>query len=628
MIEWFHRVSKSFVATLLMGALALSFVVWGVADVFTGGSTTALATVGGTEIDATSFQRTYRNLIRGEGQRMGMDITPDMAQKMGLGTVTMQQMISRAALDNYAQKLGLVASDAQVVAAVHDIPAFRGPTGQFDHTTFVGAIQQAGYTEADFVREVREDAARTQLTSATESFFGAPQEYSLALYLYLNEKRAADYVVVPPDAAGAIAPPDDKTLAAFVKANAPHFSTPEYRDVTYAYATPADVTVEITDKMISDEYTARNATYNVPEKRQLSELEFKDEAAAKAARAKLDSGTSFDALAQSMGIKPADAALGEKTKADLGDPAIADAAFAVKEGETSQPVKGNFGWVMVRTTKITVPGVHHTLDEVKDQVRANLQTQLAAGKLVDMLNAFDDARHAGDDLLAAAKKAGLKVGHVAAMDAKGLAPDGSKTDAPADPDFLTAAFKADTGADNDPVQAKSGAYYVIKINGITPPKLKPLDQVRADAVAQWTTQKRRELLMARAKSLTEQAQKEKSLTGIAAALKATVQKSPALSRNTDTPDLPAALVGNIFDAKQGGIVSAPAGDGYIIAQVTGIAHPKPDAATAKDYQAEAQQLAGSIAGDFSIAMSNHQRTAQKVQVNQQQLDAAIGNGGS
>ena len=31
---------------------------------------------------------------------MGSEITPDMAQKMGLGQVALQQMISRTALDN------------------------------------------------------------------------------------------------------------------------------------------------------------------------------------------------------------------------------------------------------------------------------------------------------------------------------------------------------------------------------------------------------------------------------------------------------------------------------------------------------------------------------------------------
>ena len=627
MIQWFHRVSKNTFAALLMGALALSFVVWGVADVFTGGSSTAIATVGGKDIDPDSFKRTYNNMMRSESERMGMEITHDMAQRMGLGASTMQQMITRAALDNYAAKFGVATSDAQVLAAVRGLPAFRGPTGQFDRPTFQRAIQNAGFlSEEDFLTEVRDDLARTQITSASESFFAVPPEYSLALFLYINEKRAADYLVVPPEAAGEIAAPDDKTLADFVKANAPHFSTPEYRDVQFAWATPADVPVEITDKMIADEFATRQASYNVLEKRDLYQIEFKDEAEARAARAKLDSGTSFEQLAAAKGVKPADTGLGVKTEAELGYAAVGAAAFAVKESETSQPVKGTFGWVMVKTGKITVPGVHHTLDEVKDQVRTALQTQLAGDKLVDMLNAYDEARKKGDDLQTAAKKAGLKSGHVAAMDAQGLAPDGAKADAPADPDFLTLAAKAEAGQDNDPVQAKSGAYFVVKVNGTTPPRLKPLAQVRDDAIKQWTAQKRATLLAAKAKALTEQAQKEKSLAGVAATLKATVQKSAALSRTSNDPMLPAAVVQKLYDAPQGGIVSAPSGNGYVIAQVTGIVHPKPTGPADPQFRGHAQQLAGSVAGDFSISMANAERAAQRVTVNQKLLDAATGGG--
>jgi peptidyl-prolyl cis-trans isomerase D len=627
MIQWFHHVSKSLVASLLMGLLALSFVVWGVADVFTGQSGTALATIGSKEIGADTFKRTYNNMVRNESQRLGTEITPDMAQRMGMGPSVMQQMITRTAMDNFTTKFGIATSDAQVAAAVRALAAFRGPTGQFDHATFLRAINASGYaTEDEFLNEVRTDLSRTQLASATEGFFAVPTEYSLALFLYVNERRAADYVVVPADAAGVIAPPDEKTLADFVKANAGHFSTPEYRDVQFAWATPADVPVTITDKMVADEFTTRQASYNVPEKRDLYQIEFKDEAEARAARAKLDSGTSFEQLAAAKGLKPADTGLGVKTEAELGDPALATAAFAVKEGETSQPVKGTFGWVMVKTGKITVPGQHHTLDEVKDQVRAAIQTQLAGDKLVDMLNAYDDARKRGDDLPTAAKKAGLKVGHVAAVDAQGLAPDGSKTDVPTDPDFLTIAAKAEVGQDNDPVQAKSGAYYVVKVNGSTPPRLKPLADVREDAIKQWTAQKRSTLLAARAAALTAQAQKEKSLAGVAAALKANVQKSAALSRNSNDPALPAALVQKLFDSAQGGIVSAPSGDGYVIAQVTGIVHPRPSGPTDAMFRNHAQQLAGSVAGDFSIAMANAERAAQHVTVNQKLLDAATGGG--
>src|ERR1700761_260486 len=102
MIQWMHRISQSWVASLLMGILAVGFIFWGIADVFTGASSTAVATVGSTEIDGSAFQRSYRNYLRNQSQQMGMQITPDMAEKMGLGQTALQQLVSRTALDNVA----------------------------------------------------------------------------------------------------------------------------------------------------------------------------------------------------------------------------------------------------------------------------------------------------------------------------------------------------------------------------------------------------------------------------------------------------------------------------------------------------------------------------------------------
>ena len=111
-----------------------------------------------------------------------------------------------------------------------------------------------------------------------------------------------------------------------------------------------------------------------------------------------------------------------------------------------------------------------------------------------MVNAYTDARSGGAEIKDAAKKAGMKVAHLAAVDNTGLKPDGSKADVPADPEFLPAVFKAEVGEDTDPFATKLGAYYAIHVNGVTPPKLKPLDQVRAQALADWTAEQRSQAL--------------------------------------------------------------------------------------------------------------------------------------
>ena len=68
---------------------------------------------------------------------------------------------------------------------------------------------------------------------------------------------------------------------------------------------------------------------------------------------------------------------------------------------------------------------------------------------------------------------------------------------------------------------------------------------------------------------------------------------------------------------------APAGDGYVIARLTGIAHPKPQPSD-KDFPAQAQQLSQSISGDIAIAMAASARNAQKATVNQRNLDTIMG----
>src|SRR5215467_15591377 len=171
MIQWMHQLSKSWVATLLMGGLALSFMVWGIADVFTGQTSTALATVGSTEISTQEFSRFYRNTLRNQSQQTGMELTPEIAQKMGLDQASLQQLISQTAIDNDARRLNLSTSDAELAQQIRALPAFKGATGEFDHNVFLQIIGNAGYTEQDFLQAERTDQARAQLLTALEAGF-------------------------------------------------------------------------------------------------------------------------------------------------------------------------------------------------------------------------------------------------------------------------------------------------------------------------------------------------------------------------------------------------------------------------------------------------------------------------
>src|SRR5512146_508067 len=345
MLQTMRKYTKSWVSSIFMGALALSFGVWGIADIFKGNTDTSVATVGSVAIGSDVYQREYNNTLKQQADANGQPMSSDTARKLGVPGQVLNQMVNRAALDNVATKLGLTTGDAPVVTEVRAVRAFAGPLGTFDHDTFVRVINDRGYTEQGFLELVRGDITRSQLLSAGRAGFALPPGYVDALFSYLNEVRAADYVVLPATAGGTVPAPTDAQLAAYVKSHAAEFSTPEYREVDYAEIGPDDIANQTkpTDTQLRQQYELRKNDprfgYHVPEKRDVEQITFTSEADAKAAKAKIDAGTSFDDAAKAAG-KTAES-LGSVAQADLGT--RGPAVFALAANGVTDPQKNLTG---------------------------------------------------------------------------------------------------------------------------------------------------------------------------------------------------------------------------------------------------------------------------------------------
>jgi peptidyl-prolyl cis-trans isomerase D len=626
MLQEMRKYAKSTVASIFLGLLALSFGVWGIADIFHGSADTTVATVGDSQISFDAYQREYQNYIRNITNQ-GKTLTPEQARAQGVPDQILQQLISRRAVDNVVNTLKLTASDQSVAQQIKSIRAFAGPLGTFDHDTFLRAIQESGFTEQGFIDAVRDDTAREQLLDAVKNGIQMPQGYAQAFFDYLNEERAVQYVSVPQSSV-TVAAPSDAQLTAYVKAHANKFSTPEYRALTYATIAPADVMneVHVTDDQLKQEYEVRKANYVIPEKRDVEQITFPDEKSAAEARAKIDKGENFDQIAKERGMKQSDISLGSVVQEDLG----ADrgkAAFSLPPNGVSQPVKGVFGYVLLHVTKIT-PGVSKSFDDVKDDIKKDVLTQLAAAKLNDVSNAFEDAMAGGMTLKQAALKTGMHAVTVPAVDSKGMTPDGQKAAVPDEPEFLAQVFKAEVGDEGDPFQTKDGDLFVLRVDGVTPPKVRPLDQVRADATTAYAGEQRSKLLEAKAKALAAEAAKQQSLANVAAGLGATPQMSGILTRGTPADPFPQALIEKIFEAPPGGTVYGEAAkDGaYIVARVTGIAHPPTMPTSDPRYKRFIASLSSQLGDDLPTAFSSAARAKQGVEIDQKMADRVTGGG--
>jgi peptidyl-prolyl cis-trans isomerase D len=627
MLQQMRKYTKSWVASLFLGVLALSFGVWGIADIFRGNTDTSVATVGGEKIPIDLFQRDYRNATR-LASRQGV-IKP--AQARAYAHQVLDGLINQTAVDSYMQRYGITATDDTVSARIRAIPNFVGPLGTFDHRAFLRTIDQAGFTEQGFIDYVRGALERDQFLGAAGAGLELPAGYARAFFNYLNEIRAAEYITLPPSAAGPAPTPDDAALQAFMTAHRERFSTPEYREVTFAWVSPQDVAakIQVTDAQLKQQYEVQKSQYVVPEKRQLEQITFPDLASAKAARAKIDSGTSFADLAKQRGLGSSDIQIGTLTKADLGDRAAA--VFALPQGAVTQPLKAPVGYALIHVVSIT-PGTSKTLADVKEDLRKQIAAELAGSKISDIANQYIDENSRGENITQAATKSGMHVGHVPAIDAQGNTPEGTKAQIPADPELLAQMFKAEVGEEGDPFQAKSGTTYVVKVDGVRPPKLKLLNAVRADVTAAWQKEQTAKRLEAAAKQIAAKATAQKSLAAVATSIGATVQASGPLRRpangEPEKGPFPRALLVKIFGVPAGQAVYAPTKDGssYIVARVTAVEHPPTMALLGPNLRRFAGQVGQQAGEDISSTIATAARTKEGVTINQQAVDRLTGEG--
>jgi peptidyl-prolyl cis-trans isomerase D len=624
MLQQLRKASKSPVATVVIGVLVLAFALWGVADIFRGGADTVVADVGGTQISDIEYDLQLKNQIRGYSQQMKTELTLEQARAMGLDRTVLENSINRAALDERSRGLGLVASRATVESQFTSDPAFRGASGAFDPFLFQQALQSTGYTVAGFYEQTGEDVTRRQMITALIGGMTAPPGLTGLIYDVYNEQRTIEYLVVTPEEAGQVPEPSAADLEAFHMARGNDlFSSPEYRSFDYVTIRPDEVAkeIEVSDADLRMEYDANKAEYEVAEQRDIEQIVFPDKAAADAAAARIKTPEDFTTVARERGLSADDVKLGTFTSTAI-DARLRDAAFMTADGASTQPLQGPFGWVILRVARV-VPGQSRTFEEVQDQIRTNLVNQRAQARMAEVANAFEDDRAAGDTIAEAAMKHGLIVRQIVAADRNGMTPEGGVADIPLVPDFLEQVFQIETGDESDLFMTMEGGAYAVKMNSITPPAVRPFDQVREQVREAFIADARTKLLQTRVQTLADEARKTGSLAEAARALRRTPTTSMPLRRGQADNVVSTALSNQIFGATQGSIVTgqAASGDGQVIARVASVIHPEPDV-SAMEYeqfrQTAAQQLSETIVDTMAQAaraeagVTVHDATVQRI----------------
>ena len=630
--SFMHSKIGAVIALVFLALIALAFAAGDVAGMRSSmsGSDGRVATVGKRAVTASELGQAATGAL----EQLKRD-NPRLTMKTfiagdGLSTV-LDQSIDRAALAEFGEGHGVLASDRLIDSEIAKIPAFQGPDGKFSDNAYKALLAQRGLTDATVRRELADGLIARQLL--TPAAFGArmPDALVARYAALLAERRSGAVAFLPAAAFAPQAPPAETEITAFYNANRARYTVPERRTIRYAVFDEAALksVPQPTEAEIATRYKLNKAAYDPSETRKLSQLVLPTEAAAKAVLAEVTAGKSLEVSAAAKGL--AVAKIGPVSRADLTtqtNAAIAGAAFTAANGKIIGPVRGPLGWLLVRVDAIDAnPG--KTLDQARAEITTLLSAEKRRAALTDFSAKIEDEFDNGASLGDVAKELSLTIAETPPLTAEGQvfgAPDQKAP--PQLARVMGTAFAMEREGQPQLAEIEPGKTFLVfdvaRIVASAPP---PLVQVKAQVLIDMALRKGAAQAKTSAEKVLGQLKAGNDLGAAVSAL-GIAQLPPVervdlgreeLTRMGQTVPPPLAL---FFSMAQGTtkILAAPNERGWYVVSLAKIA-PGDPAKVAPFLVAAARELSGVTGREYSAQLRTAIRQEVGVKRNEAGIDA-------
>ncbi|AHI71958.1 SurA N-terminal domain-containing protein [Burkholderia thailandensis] len=590
-----------------------------------------VAAVNGHKITRAEFDGMLRQQVDQARQMLGAQFdakafdTPERRQQL------LDGLIQQRALADETQRLHLTASDGAVRQTLLSDPvvaSLKKADGSFDAERYTQMLAMQGMTPDQYQERVRYNLALQQIPASIVSSAFTPKSVARRLTELAEQQREVQQMMLKSADYATKVQPTDAQISAYYDAHKQAFATREAATIQYlvysqaaaaAAAQPSDIDVK-------KYYDGNIARYRTDAQVRVSHIFIaaaKDASAADKAAAK---AKAEQLLAEVKAHPDQFAQIAEKNSQDApsaakggdlgfitrgstaGGAAFDDAAFALKKGEISGVVQGDFGFHILKATDLK-PAVVKPLAEVKDSIVADLKQQFAAKAFADNAEGFTSTVYEkAKSLQPAADKYTLTIqtATVSPQPNPALPPDSPLNNAK----FLAAVFAADAvknGNNTQAIDVGNNTLIAARVTSYQPSTVPALDAIKDQVRAKVVADEAARLAKQDGEAKLAELRKSKSTAGFAAADK--------ISR-TQAHGLPPAAVSAIYKVDPKTLpayVGVDLGnDGYAIFRVNSVVAAAP--ADDQRLAAAQQQLAQVYAQSETEAYLASLRARSKVKL--------------
>lgn len=487
MLQSIRERAQGWIAWIIVGLIIITFALFGIQEYAQGEKKTAVAVVNGEDITATDFLKLYHRQKARLQQQFG-DMYDQIVKDDQLRDQVLNALIESSVVEQWAKSHNMAITDAELSMVIQSAKVFQ-KDGKFDQATYENILTRNGLTVGGFEQEQRDFLLENQSRQLTSISQMAPESLFKQLVDLQYQQRKMNYLRIDQKPLMKMAEITQDQMHSYYDKHKQQYVIPQQISIDYVLLSEDELSkkIKVTDDALQAYYQDNKDQFTEPEQRQASHILIRIDGKTNAEQAlkkvqeirkQIVAGADFAEMAKKYSQDPGSAKLG----GDLGlfqqgmmVPAFDKAVFSMKVNEISEPVKTNFGYHLIKLTKIE-PKRTKSFAEVKADVETMYRKKQAEKEYFELQDKLNSISYEQPDTLEPAADA---VG----MDVKTSEPfskAGGVDGLTQNPKVIKAAFSDEVmkGNNSSSIELSPTSSVVIRVHKVIPAKQQAFDDVK------------------------------------------------------------------------------------------------------------------------------------------------------
>jgi peptidyl-prolyl cis-trans isomerase D len=500
MLSLMRKHAGSWLIKVILGVIVVVFIFWGVGS-YRAQRGNQVAVVNGATISLEAYRSAYNQLMEQYRKQFGNALDEKLLKTLDLKRQALDQLINRELVLQQANRIDLRVTKEELGRAIQKIAAFQ-LNGQFDPRRYQRTLALNRMTPEMFEESMQEELLAEKMQGLIVGGIKVSDAEAMETFNWREEQVSLEYVAFTPSSyKGVKVAPQE--LETYFADHQKDYEIPPKVKVRYLRFGFKDFEsqVKVSEEEVSQYFELNKEQYGSPKKVRARHILLKLEPEAtqeqidavrdkalkvlEETRAETDFAKLAETYSDDPGSKNKGGDLGFFTEDRMVKP-FSDAAFAMKPGEISEPVKTRFGWHLIKVEEVQ-EAKEPVLAEVEEQIRSKLVKEGARSLAYDRAEETADAFYGGGHMEDVAKARGLKTletDFFALRDRVEGITEANK--------FTKAAFDLSDDEVSESFELADG-HYILEVIGRRPAEIPDLDVVEARVKKDLTSVRQDEL---------------------------------------------------------------------------------------------------------------------------------------